>query len=128
MGRREKGMTVYSVCPRCGNIGYRYIESRGEREYIYYAHYDPGSRRVRKCYVGPLYSYEHAERLLTLGLSNIEDVDLATVARRAIEEYVNRVLHGKPSTRRKALEELTRLRELVDEKIKLLESLEGGTG
>ncbi|MEM2645415.1 MAG: hypothetical protein QXP03_05015, partial [Desulfurococcaceae archaeon] len=62
MGRR--GFTTYSVCPRCGNIGYRCVEPRGGREYVYYAHYDPGSKRVRKCYVGPLYSYEHAERLL----------------------------------------------------------------
>lgn len=121
MGERGRGLTAYSVCPRCGRIGYRYVEPRGGRKYVYYAHYEPVSRRVRKCYVGPLYSYEHAERLLALGLSNIEDVDLPVVARRAIEEYVERVARWEESARRKALGELLRLRDLLEDRIKLLE-------
>ncbi|MEM4975948.1 MAG: hypothetical protein QXT64_01330 [Desulfurococcaceae archaeon] len=125
MGRR--GFTTYSVCPRCGNIGYRCVEPRGGREYVYYAHYDPGSKRVRKCYVGPLYSYEHAERLLLLSLTNVEDIDLVEVAARSIEEYTDRALRGKPSVRREALEELRKIRELLESKVKLLEeSLRGG--
>lgn len=110
-----------NVCPRCGQIGYRYVERRGGRKYVYYAHYDPGSGRVRKCYVGPADVYDHAEKLHALGLSNIENVDYIALARRAVELYVSKCLAGRNSSvRARAVEELEKLAMFIREKLELL--------
>ncbi|MEM0467931.1 MAG: hypothetical protein QXT27_01870 [Pyrobaculum sp.] len=66
-------------CPRCGEYGYRYIESRGNRLYIYYRH--PGRRN---CYIGPLEGYEYVERLHQLSLSNLEELDYVALAGRIV--------------------------------------------
>ncbi|MEM1606443.1 MAG: putative integrase [Fervidicoccaceae archaeon] len=109
-----------STCPRCGGVGYRSVEKRGGRYYVYYIHRDNASGRVRKCYVGPVVEYDHAEKLHTLGLSNIEKIDYIAVARRAVELYVSRSL--KSSERARAVEELEKLVKFINEKLELLKA------
>ncbi|MEM4535545.1 MAG: putative integrase [Nanopusillaceae archaeon] len=110
------------VCPRCGGVGYRSVEKRAGRYYVYYIHRDPKTGRVRKCYVGPTVVYDYVEKLHALGLSNIEEVDYVAVARRAVELYVDRALKGKDSERKQVAEKLEELIEFIYRKLELLKA------
>ncbi|MEM3399201.1 MAG: putative integrase [Nitrososphaerota archaeon] len=83
------------TCPRCGKEGYRSVEKRSGRYYVYYIHRNPLNGKIRKCYVGPADLYEHVEILHSLGLKNIESIDYLEVAKRAVELYIERSLNGK---------------------------------
>ncbi|MEM4020314.1 MAG: hypothetical protein QXG57_08820 [Thermofilaceae archaeon] len=78
-------------CPRCGLPGYRSVEKRGGRHYVYYVHYTPKTKKVRKCYVGPAARYEYVEHMHSLDLDNLESVDYFAVAMNALKNYVRRV-------------------------------------
>ncbi|MEM4964058.1 MAG: hypothetical protein QXT13_07915 [Pyrobaculum sp.] len=47
------------TCPLCGKMGYRIVEKRGDRLYLYYKHFERvnGKRTQRNCYVGPVSGY-----------------------------------------------------------------------
>ncbi|MEM4964521.1 MAG: hypothetical protein QXT13_10295 [Pyrobaculum sp.] len=48
------------TCPLCGKMGYRIVEKRGDRLYLYYKHFERvDDRKIqRNCYVGPLDGYK----------------------------------------------------------------------
>jgi hypothetical protein len=55
----------HEICPRCGSAvswfeRYRVKTGSGYRYYLYAVHYDPDSKRRRKCYLGPVSGYEYA--------------------------------------------------------------------
>ncbi|MEM4964523.1 MAG: hypothetical protein QXT13_10305 [Pyrobaculum sp.] len=68
------------TCPRCGLLGYRVIERRGGRLYVYYKH----PELKKSCYVGPVAEYEYVERFYELELTNIERRNYSELAKRAI--------------------------------------------
>ncbi|MEM4554190.1 MAG: putative integrase [Ignisphaera sp.] len=112
-----------SICPRCGSLGYRSVEKRAGRYYVYYIHRDNASGRVRKCYVGPIEGYNHVEKIHSLNLDNLEDVDYIEVARRAIEFYVDRALKRKNREEEQyAVRELEKLIEFIYRKLELLKA------
>ncbi|MEM4554216.1 MAG: hypothetical protein QXI86_08340 [Ignisphaera sp.] len=102
------------ICPRCGIEGYVSVERRGGRYYIYYIHYDPVSKSRRRCYVGPVEGYRHAEHIHMLDLDNLADVDYLQVALNAINAYV---LRARRFGRREAVERLGKLVEYIQQKI-----------
>jgi hypothetical protein len=114
------------VCPRCGMSGYLERQYRGDRAYLYVVH-GRGKNRTR-CYIGPAESYEHAELLHLLGLTNIMDVDYAFVAESAVRRFIQEVRLRRFSESKKALidrvEALVRaLQHLIEELGELEEDL-----
>ncbi|MEM4924880.1 MAG: hypothetical protein QXV81_09470 [Ignisphaera sp.] len=103
-----------SICPRCLSVGYRSVERRGGRYYVYYIHYDPVSKSRRRCYIGPVEGYSHAEHMHMLDLDNLESVDYLQVALNAVNAYVRR---ARRSGRREAVERLGKLVEYIQQKI-----------
>ena len=84
------------ICPKCGAPGYRRVEPRGgkyRREYVFMVHEtrEGDKRSIKKCYLGPLEGYIHAERLHSLQLTNLAEQDYLEVIMRAVEKYVERV-------------------------------------
>ncbi|MEM4976044.1 MAG: hypothetical protein QXT64_01825 [Desulfurococcaceae archaeon] len=118
------------ICPRCGATGYRSVEKRGNRKYIYYIH-KFGEKR-RKCYIGPIDGYNHAEKLHSLDLDNLESVDYIEVASNAIHGFARKFSLLKTFDERRA--ELARFGLLVEKVLRfysMLEKeleLEGGDG
>lgn len=104
---------VVDLCPRCGSPGTRLIDRRGDREYIYYIHYVDGRRT--KHYIGPADGYIHAERILEIGLTNIEDMNFAELIVNAVRRYVEgRVLaEWKAHGGRAAADEKRRLSQTL---------------
>lgn len=94
-----------NICPRCGNPGTRYLRKEGERVYVYYSHYDPATRKRRKCYIGPLQEYEYVGKQHDLGLSNLENTDYYEVSVTALGKYINMMMK-KGEKDPKALEEM----------------------
>jgi hypothetical protein len=123
---------VKVVCPRCGQPGYIEKHSVAGNEYLYVVH-GYGKKRT-KCYIGPVDSYSHAEWMLSLGLTNIHDIDYLAVAENALIRFINNVKlkrmkddEGKVEARdklrmaekklREYLEEITRLKEEVEKEV-----------
>jgi hypothetical protein len=129
---------VKVTCPRCGEQGYYETHSVAGRRYLYVVH-GTGKKR-RKCYIGPVDSYVHADMLLTLGLTNVKDIDYLEVAVNALERLIAdvKMLEAKENGREEALEklkiaekrltgyieEIRRLREEIEEEVKREEELE----
>ncbi|MEM4976514.1 MAG: hypothetical protein QXT64_04235 [Desulfurococcaceae archaeon] len=105
-----------SICPRCGALGYRSVERRGGRYYVYYIHYDPVSKSRRRCYIGPVEGYNHAEHIHMLDLDNLESVDYLKIALNAVNAYVRRARRSEEA-RREAVERLSKLVEYIQQKI-----------
>jgi hypothetical protein len=120
------------ICPRCGGLGYIEKHNVAGNEYLYVVH-GYGKKRT-KCYIGPADSYSHAEWLLSLGLTNIHDIDYLTVVENALTRFINNVKlkrmkdnEGKTEAREKLriaekklreyLEEITRLKEEVEKEV-----------
>lgn len=102
-----------NICPRCHRFGYRSIEKRGNRRYIYYIHRDDAGRRS-KCYVGPVGGYSYAERLHMLDLDNLADVDYLQVALNAVDGFARRFgAMRSAEMRREAVERFGKLVEKV---------------
>ncbi|MEM4977032.1 MAG: hypothetical protein QXT64_06905 [Desulfurococcaceae archaeon] len=97
---------MVSICPRCGNPGTRYMRKEGERVYVYFSHYDPATRKRKKCYIGPL-EYKYVEMQHKLGLAGVEVTDYYEVAVTALKKYINMMMKkGEKEKDLKALEEL----------------------
>jgi hypothetical protein len=122
-------------CPRCGQPGYIEKHNVNGNVYLYVVH-GYGKKRT-KCYIGPVDSYSHAEWLLSLGLTNIHDIDYLVVAENALIRFIGNVKlkrmkgdEGKVEAREKLriaekklreyLEEITRLREEVEREVEAL--------
>lgn len=77
------------LCPRCHST-YSYIRTSKRRSniYLYAVHYhnsDGGRRQERVCYLGAMGSYKHVESLLNLNLRGLKNIDLLSIAYRALE-------------------------------------------
>jgi len=97
-------------CPRCGAPykGLRVKRVSG-RDYIYAYHGRQDGRQVL-CYVGPVGGYQHAEALLSLGLTNLDELNLIAVAYNAAALYAVRMRR-----RGEAAEAAERLRRLAED-------------
>jgi len=123
------------MCPRCGlEVDHIIEERRGSRVYIYAVHYIVVGRRKRakKCYLGPLDKYKHAEKLVQLELTNILDLDFMRVVERAVENFVNaaraanskelpKYISAAEKMRIKLVELAERLNELIGELERVIE-------
>ncbi|MEM3982545.1 MAG: hypothetical protein QXM71_07505 [Thermofilum sp.] len=111
------------VCPRCGLPGYRSVEKRGGREYVYYIHTSKSGSR--KCYIGPMGRYTYVEHMHVLSLQNIESVDYYEVALNALRNYVRRVekeMEKRPQLRNELISKIDRLIEILERlKARLIE-------
>ncbi|MCI4409366.1 MAG: hypothetical protein JHC26_09755 [Thermofilum sp.] len=123
---------VKVVCPRCGQLGYLEKHNVAGNEYLYVVH-GYGKKR-QKCYIGPVESYSHAEWILSLGLTNIHDIDYFAVAENALTRFIGNVklkrmkddeekieayekLKVAEKRLHEYLEEITRLREEIEKEI-----------
>jgi hypothetical protein len=77
---------VKVICPRCGRQGYTEIHNVAGKKYLYVVHRE-GKKRT-KCYIGPVEGYDHADRLLTLGLTNIQEIDYLEVSINALLRFI----------------------------------------
>jgi len=68
------------VCPKCGRSGSRIVRVISGRRYVYYRHYNPETKGITYCYVGPADGYVRVEALHDLELTNIEDQDYIETA------------------------------------------------
>ena len=95
----------------------------GGRRYLRIRH---GSGRDRSyCYIGPADSYEHAETLHLLGLTNIRDVDYALVAESAVRNFMREVRLRRFSEPTKSLiDKVDTLRRTLQHLVKELGELE----
>ncbi|MEM2288922.1 MAG: hypothetical protein QW503_07560 [Sulfolobales archaeon] len=108
---------MVSTCPRCGNPGTRYLRKEGERVYVYFSHYDPATRKRKKCYIGPL-EYKYVEMQHNLGLAGLEDTDYYEVSVTALDKYVSKMMkEGEKDP--KLLEELYAKLWKLDTKISI---------
>ncbi|MEM4592527.1 MAG: hypothetical protein QW196_03930 [Sulfolobales archaeon] len=105
---------MVSTCPKCGLPGYRYLRKEGERVYVYFSHYDPATRKRRKCYVGPIDSYEYVEKQHELGLAGLETTDYYEVAVEAIKKYIERVWREAEKNSEVLHEARKKLREMAE--------------
>jgi len=78
------------VCPKCGRSGSRVVREIGGRRYVYYRHYNPETKGVSYCYVGPADGYVRVEALHDLELTNIEDQDYVEIAINSLLKAVRR--------------------------------------
>jgi len=92
------------ICPRCGQIGTRFVREIYGRKYVYYRHYDSESKKVRYCYIGPLEGYQHVDSLHGLRLTNIIDQDYIDVAILSILRATERLARESKEDYEKALE------------------------
>ncbi len=111
------------VCPRCGLVVDWFEEKRvGERIYVYAVHYlgfEKGKKKVKKCYLGPLESYEYVSHLHRK--EGLEFYGLTNPAR--IFEYLNRLLDALFEVENLNLEGVDKLIEKMRKAIELLEKL-----
>jgi hypothetical protein len=116
---------VKVTCPRCGEQGYTETHSVAGRRYLYIVH-GTGKKR-RKCYIGPVEEYVHADMLLTLGLRNIQDIDYLEVALNALERLIAHVseLRLEQGGKMEALEKLKIAEKRLTEYIEEIEKLRG---
>jgi len=68
------------LCPKCNQLGTRFVREIYGRKYVYYRHYDSNTKKVRYCYIGPADRYIHAEKKHGLKLTNIEQQDYVETA------------------------------------------------
>jgi hypothetical protein len=109
------------ICPRCG-APYRHLETKEVYGRVYlYAYHGKQGRRPVLCYLGPADSYSVVEHIFSLGLKNIEDVDLTAVAYNAASLYQIRAKRKSLEERREAAQ---RLRQLAQDILRLAEDLE----
>lgn len=114
------------TCPRCGMPGYRYVVKQGGRAYIYYRHYVPGSKRDRKCYIGPVAGYVHVEKLHELSLDNLEAIDYFEVSLRSLQTFVRRMskeISERPQLKVELLAKIDRLVGILANLRRELESI-----
>ncbi|PUA33349.1 MAG: hypothetical protein B7O98_02675 [Zestosphaera tikiterensis] len=99
-----------SVCPKCGRSGSKVVREIGSRRYVYYRHYNPETKGVSYCYVGPLDGYVRVEALHDLELTNIEDQDYIETAINSLLKAVRKLGNKSNLEYDAALEEvLTKL-------------------
>jgi len=79
------------VCPKCGRSGSRVVREIGGRRYVYYRHYNPETKGVSYCYVGPADGYVRVEALHDLELTNIEDQDYVETAINSLLKAVRKL-------------------------------------
>ncbi|MEM1694593.1 MAG: hypothetical protein QW456_10320 [Ignisphaera sp.] len=109
------------MCPRCGLMGTRSVEKRNGRFYVYYVHYDSKSGKLRKCYIGPVEGYRYVEKLHSLALDNLEDVDYIAVALNALNCFVNMFMRLRDSDVKRGLVE--RFALFLENAVKMYEML-----
>ncbi len=108
------------LCPRCGNPISWYEKRRvGNQTYIYAVHY-LGKKKVRKCYLGPLGSYEYVSRThVREGLSFYGPLN-----ENRLLEYANALLDTLPSLiKKRTNKKREKLEELVKKMEKTLKEL-----
>jgi len=115
------GVGVVRLCPRCG-LPFSYLERHvvGGRVYFYAVHYygrdECGRKRVRKCYLGPVFyvygSKTHErEGLILRGLIDSErilnylDAIINYFKRSSLDERLKRKVIGKLKEALRILEE-----------------------
>jgi len=112
-------------CPRCGQEGYISVESRGRwgKKYVYMEHTVTinGRRITKKCYLGPLDSYEYVARFQSMPLYGLaregreEEYLMALLA--AIEERLGddeTPAHEKLRLRGALVRALARIRNILE--------------
>ena len=111
---------VLPLCPRCGaSVKGIHRKEVGGRVYLYAYHGKQGKKPVL-CYLGPEDYYIHAEYVLTLGLTNLEHVDLLAVAYSAAALYLTR---ARKLTEEERKEAAKKLRDLASDISQLAEEL-----
>jgi len=108
------------ICPRCGEE-YQWVErlKTPHNTYLYFVHYDPATRKRRKCYGGPVSAYSY----VTLLHGDLGLVLRGLAERGRLKEYIvalletleERLESDHESVREEALELLDMLRRRVDE-------------
>ena len=114
---------MVEACPRCGLLGYRSVERRHSRYYVYFIHVDPDTKKMRKCYVGPADGYDYVERMHSLNLDNLDDVDYYDVALNAIAKYIlkaEKEIEERQHLREEHLRKVKRLIEILEEAMRRL--------
>ncbi len=101
----QRKSKAVDICPRCGlPVSWYETLRRGNRVYMLAVHYlgyvRGKGKLVRKCYLGPVESYEYASRLHRK--ENLEIYGLTNPDR--IFEYLNVLLAVLPDEARKKLE------------------------
>ncbi|MEM2863361.1 MAG: hypothetical protein QXW20_07625 [Ignisphaera sp.] len=109
------------VCPRCGLMGTRSVEKRNGRFYVYYVHYVGKSGKLRKCYIGPVEGYRYVEKLHSLALDNLEDVDYIAVALNALHCFANMFMRLRDNSMKKEMVE--RFALFLENAVKMYEML-----
>lgn len=105
---------MVEACPRCGLLGYRSVERRHNRYYVYFIHVDPDTKKMRKCYAGPADGYDYVERMHSLNLDNLDDVDYYDVALNAITKYILRAEKEVSERQHLREEHLRKLKRLIE--------------
>jgi len=106
------------ICPRCNQLGTRFVREINGRRYIYFRHYDYESGREKHCYIGPADKYEYVGPLHELNLKNILDQDYIDIAIKSLIKAAERLSReSKDIDSEKALEiVLRRLFSYLSEK------------
>jgi hypothetical protein len=110
-------------CPRCGAPGSLKVFKVADRLYL---RVDHGSSKKRTyCYLGPADEYIHADWLLALGLTNLNDVDFLEIALNALERLKAGIerLRFEQGGKREALEKLKIAENKLTEYIEEIENL-----
>lgn len=124
---KSESKELKEVCPRCGSLGSYYIKKIRNREYIYFWHWVPESKKVKLCYLGPKDEYMHVERIHTIaygegyGLTNLKENDLITVADQAIEAFERTMHRLKEEALKEYLKKLLELKLHLEKVIKSVE-------
>jgi len=104
------------ICPKCHQLGNRFVREIYGRKYVYYRHYNPETQRVRYCYIGPADRYIHAEKKHELKLTNIEQQDYIDVAILSIIKAAQR-LSEEIAKKNKESEDYEKALEIVLERL-----------
>lgn len=98
------------MCPRCGREVSSYgVKVISGRRYVFAYH---GSTR---CYLGPEDGYVHAERLWSLGLSNLSATDLMDLMEAAFDKLIAVLDDVEEKEKRRRLRLLkTRLQAMLE--------------
>jgi hypothetical protein len=125
--KEKQKLRAVSACPRCGlSVSWFERHKRGNREYVYAVHvlgYSNKKRLVRKCYLGPVDSYEYVskmhfkEGLEFFGYTNPDRVF----------EYLDAILDTLPvaveAKLSKEPESVEKIRKLVEKMIRTAEKI-----
>ncbi|MEM4952206.1 MAG: hypothetical protein QXV81_08100 [Ignisphaera sp.] len=114
---------MVEACPRCGLLGYRSVERRHNRYYIYFIHIDTSTKKIRKCYIGPADGYDYVERIHALNLDNLDNINYYDVALNALIKYIlkaEKEIEERQHLREEHLRKIRHLMEILEKAIERL--------